>query len=254
MQLPALLLLLLLLPALPSPAGTSDRGQPCPVEMNKVKDLLEVNCTGQALSAVPSGLPVDTGILLLGSNRLTSVSITSFMPLPQLQDLDLSDNGLVALQPGPPLPALRELILSHNTLEALPALQGLPALSRLAMAHNRVARLPPAAFRALPHLQDLDLRGNRLQTLPPDAFMGLKELKDLDISDNALEELPRELLQDLQSLETLWLSGNLLQSLPSGFFPEGACFVLCVPAASAQTVHIKAAGCSQPGARLLITE
>ncbi|XP_061322928.1 platelet glycoprotein Ib alpha chain-like [Pezoporus flaviventris] len=225
MQLPALLLLLLLLPALPAPAGTSDPGQPCPVEMNKVKDLLEVNCTGQALSAVPPGLPADTGILLLGANRLVSVSIASFPPLPRLQDLDLSDNGLEALRAGPPLPALRELILSRNALQALPALQGLPALSRLALGHNRVAALPPGAFRAVPRLQDLDLRGNRLRTLPPDAFAGLGALKDLDVSDNALEELPRELLQDLRRLETLWLSGNRLRSLPSGFFPEGQLFM-----------------------------
>uniref|UniRef100_A0A8B9GI96 LRRCT domain-containing protein n=1 Tax=Amazona collaria TaxID=241587 RepID=A0A8B9GI96_9PSIT len=223
MQLPALLLLLL--PALLPPAGTSDPGHPCPVEMNKVKDLLEVNCTGQALSAVPPDLPADTGILLLSANRLVSVSTASFLPLPQLQDLDLSDTGLVALHPGPALPALRELILSRNALEALPALQGLPGLTRLALAHNRVAALAPGAFRAVPRLQDLDLRGNRLRTLPAAAFAGLRALKDLDISDNALEELPKELLQDLQGLETLWLSGNRLRSLPSGFFPEGQVFM-----------------------------
>ncbi|KAM8986595.1 platelet glycoprotein Ib alpha chain [Ara ararauna] len=223
MQLPAPLLLLL--PALLSPAGTSHPGHPCSVEMNKVKDLLEVNCTGQALSAVPPDLPADTGILLLSANRLVSVSITSFLPLPQLQDLDLSDTGLVALHLGPPLPALRELLLSRNALEALPALQGLPALTRLALAHNRVAALASEAFRAVPHLQDLDLRGNLLRTLPAGAFAGLRALKDLDISDNALEELPKELLRDLQGLETLWLSGNRLRSLPSGFFPEGQIFM-----------------------------
>ncbi|XP_051495840.1 platelet glycoprotein Ib alpha chain [Apus apus] len=222
MQVPALLLLILL--ALLSTASAAHPGQPCPSEMNKIKDLLEVNCTGQDLSAVPPGLPADTGILLLSANRLASLSTAAFLPLAQLQDLDLSYNGLVALHTGPLLPSLKELLLSHNALGTLPALQGLPELTRLALAHNNLAELAPGAFRAVPRLQDLDLQGNQLRTLPEEAFAGLRALKDLDLSDNLLEELPRELLQDLQKLETLWLSGNRLQTLPTNFFPEGHLF------------------------------
>ncbi|NXV38757.1 GP1BA protein, partial [Rissa tridactyla] len=183
-----------------------------------------VNCTGQGLSVVPQDLPRDTGILLLSGNRLVSLSTDAFLPLTQLQDLDLSDNGLVALHTGDTLPSLRELILSRNALGALPALHGLPSLTRLAVAHNSLAALAPKAFLTVARLQDLDLRGNQLRTLPQEAFVGLRALKDLDLSDNLLEELPKELLQDLQKLETLWLSGNRLQTLPTGFFPEGHLF------------------------------
>ncbi|XP_064030905.1 platelet glycoprotein Ib alpha chain [Pogoniulus pusillus] len=216
---------LLLLPALLPPASTSDPDQPCPSELNKVKDLLEVNCTEQSLSKVPAGLPEDAGILLLSTNRFTSLSTAEFLRLTQLQHLDLSHNALVVLHTGPLLLALRELILSHNELWELPTLQGLPALTHLALAHNRLATLAPGAFRAVPRLQDLDLRGNQLQTLPQKAFEGLRALRDLDLSDNLLAELPAELLQDLQRLEILWLSGNRLRSLPSGFFPEGHIFM-----------------------------
>nr|XP_025976571.1 platelet glycoprotein Ib alpha chain [Dromaius novaehollandiae] len=218
MRLPALvhLVLLALLPL----AGA----EPCPSDMNHIKDLLEVNCTGQGLSTVPSALPKDTGILLLSANHLASVFTDAFLPLAALQDLDLSDNGLVDLHTGPLLPSLKELILSRNALRALPTLQGLPALTRLALAHNHLQFLAPGAFHAVPQLQDLDLRGNQLRTLPPQAFAGLGDLKDLDLSDNVLEELPQELLQDLRKLENLWLSGNRLQTLPTGFFPEGHFF------------------------------
>ncbi|XP_074665138.1 platelet glycoprotein Ib alpha chain isoform X1 [Strix aluco] len=218
-------LLLLIIPVLLPPASTTDPDQPCPSEMNKVKDLLEVNCTGQTLSAVPPGLPADTGILLLSINRLTSLSTAAFLPLPQLQDLDLSNNGLVALHTGPLLPSLKELILSHNALKALPTLQGLPALTRLAVAHNSLATVDPRAFQNVLQLKDLDLRGNQLRTLPQEAFAGLRALEDLDLSDNLLEELPKELLQDLQKLVTLWLSGNRLRTLPNEFFPEGHLFM-----------------------------
>ncbi|XP_009637175.2 platelet glycoprotein Ib alpha chain [Egretta garzetta] len=219
-----LALLPLILPALLPAAGTTDPGQPCPTEMNKVKDLLAVNCTGQALSAVPQDLPVDTGILLLNDNQLASLSMDAFLNLTQLQDLDLADNGLVALHTGTSLPTLKELVLSRNGLGALPDLQGFPALTLLAVAHNSLVTLAPGAFLAVPQLQDLDLRGNQLQTLPQDAFKGLKALKDLDISDNLLEELPKELLQDLKALETLWLSGNHLRTLPTNFFPQDHLF------------------------------
>ncbi|XP_009479502.2 uncharacterized protein LOC104029758 [Pelecanus crispus] len=217
-------LLPLIFPALLPTAGTANPGQPCPSEMSKVKDLLEVNCTGQALSAVPPDLPADTGILLLSANHLASLSTTAFLPLTQLQDLDLANNGLVALHTTSPLPSLRELILSHNALGALPALQGLPTLTHLAVAHNSLVTLAPGAFYTVPRLQDLDLRGNQLRTLPQDAFAGLKALKYLDLSDNLLEELPKELLQDLQNLETLWLSGNRLRMLPKDFFPKDQFF------------------------------
>ncbi|XP_054661657.1 platelet glycoprotein Ib alpha chain isoform X1 [Grus americana] len=219
-----LALLSLILLALLSPASTADPGQPCPSEMNKVKDLLEANCTGQALSAVPTDLPLHMGILLLNANHLVSLSTAAFLPFTQLQDLDLSNNGLASLHTGHLLPSLRELILSHNALGALPTLRGLPALTRLAVAYNNLVSLDPGAFRTVPRLQDLDLRGNRLRTLPREAFAGLRELKDLDLSDNVLEELPKELLQELQKLAILWLSGNRLQTLPTHFFPEGQFF------------------------------
>uniref|UniRef100_A0A8V1A5A3 LRRCT domain-containing protein n=1 Tax=Gallus gallus TaxID=9031 RepID=A0A8V1A5A3_CHICK len=242
-------LLPLILAALQPAAVPTEPPPPCPWEMNKVKDIVEVNCTGQDLGAVPVSLPEDTGILLLNANRLLSVSTAAFQTLPEdtgilllnanrllfistatfqtlpaLQVLDLSDNGLQAVLTEAALPSLKELLLSRNALEALPALQGLPALTRLALAHNKLQALAPAAFRAVLQLQDLDLRGNALRTLPEDVFMGLRALKDLDLSDNALEELPRGLLQDLVTLETLWLSGNRLRALPSGFFPEGHLF------------------------------
>lgn len=223
MQVPALLLLIL--PALLPPAGTTDPSQPCPSEMNSVKDLLEVNCTGQGLSTVPTGLPEDTGILLLNANHLVSLSTEAFKNLINLQDLDLSNNCLVSLHIKHPLQSLKELILSHNELGALPALKGLPELTHLAVANNSLVTLDSKSFSAVQKLKDLDLRGNQLRTLPQEVFAGLTALEDLDISDNQLEELPKELLQDLQSLQTLWLSGNRLQNLPAGFFPKGHFFM-----------------------------
>uniref|UniRef100_A0A8C8RF09 LRRNT domain-containing protein n=1 Tax=Pelusios castaneus TaxID=367368 RepID=A0A8C8RF09_9SAUR len=119
-----------------------------------------VNCSGQGLTEVPSALPNTTGILLLNTNHLASVSTASFQHLPELIELDLSGNRLGALHIGATLPLLQELILSHNALALLPGL-----------------------FQALGQLKELNLRGNRLRTLPEKAFEGLTGLKDLDLSD-----------------------------------------------------------------------
>ncbi|XP_025055608.1 platelet glycoprotein Ib alpha chain-like [Alligator sinensis] len=219
---PALARLALL--ALVSVASAVDPGEVCQIEMNQIKDHLQANCTWLGLSTVPSNLSTDIGILLLGSNHLTSVSTSSFQYLPMLVGLDLSHNGLKSFHAGPPLPLLQELILSHNALGALPLLQGLPALLHLGLAHNSIKDLAPKAFRSLGKLEELELKGNQLQRLPEDTFAGLAVLRDLDLSNNALEELPLGLLTKLGALETLRLSGNRLRTVPTGFFPEDRLF------------------------------
>ncbi|XP_014383206.2 platelet glycoprotein Ib alpha chain-like [Alligator sinensis] len=214
MPLPALSCLALL-----SMAGAVGPGELCQIKMNPIKDRNQANCTRLGLSRVPSQLPKDTGILLLGCNHLVSVSTSSFQYLPMLVDLDLSHNGLKAFHAVPALPRLQELVLSHNALGALPSLQGLPALLHLGLAHNSIQDLAPGAFRSLGELQELDLRGNQLRRLPKEAFAGLAVLRNLDLSNNPREELPLGLLSELEALEVLRLLGNCLPFQRIGSFP-----------------------------------
>ncbi|XP_063159002.1 platelet glycoprotein Ib alpha chain [Candoia aspera] len=196
----------------------------CESEMNKIKDLLQVSCVGKGLTIIPTGLPKDTGILLLSSNRLAQVTTAFFQHLQQLSELDLSNNSLEALDTSTPLPNLQQLLLSHNGLESLPAFPGLPSLKRLALGHNNISQLPKGGFRGLGQLRDLELQGNRLQSLPSGAFQGLRELRDLDLSENLLEALPPDLLAELPNLEILRLERNRLRHVPDGFFSEEALY------------------------------
>ncbi|XP_058037309.1 platelet glycoprotein Ib alpha chain isoform X2 [Ahaetulla prasina] len=208
----------LLLAASVAVVGAMPSPEQCKSEMNKIKDLLEMSCVDKGLTNIPSGLPKDTGILLLASNQLAKVALASFQHLPQLSELDLSNNSLKALETGSTLPELKQLLLSHNGLESLPAFPGLPSLRRLALGHNQLSQLPEGSFRDLGQLHELELQGNRLQSLPGRAFEGLPMLKDLDLSDNCLEVLPPELLAELPKLEILRLERNRLERVPDGFF------------------------------------
>ncbi|XP_042329868.1 platelet glycoprotein Ib alpha chain [Sceloporus undulatus] len=220
------LVLLTLLDRLVPPARATEAPELCEVEMNKIKDLLQVSCVEKGLAGLPAGLPTATGLLLLGSNRLgPRLSLAAFQPLAQLSELDLSNNSLSTLETGAPLPHLQQLALSHNALDSLPDFQGLPALTRLALGHNALTQLQEGAFRALGGLQDLQLQGNQLRRLPSGAFQGLQDLQDLDLSDNHLEALPWDLLAGLKALEILRLERNRLQTVPDGFFPEENTFV-----------------------------
>nr|XP_060638845.1 platelet glycoprotein Ib alpha chain [Anolis sagrei ordinatus]XP_060644184.1 platelet glycoprotein Ib alpha chain-like [Anolis sagrei ordinatus] len=195
---------------------------PCESEMNKIKDLLQVSCEDRGLTALPAGLPPDTGLLFLTSNCFEHFSLATLLPFDQLTELDLSNNSLATLetQAKSPLAALHSLFLSHNALGSLPALHGLPALTRLTLGHNGLERLPEGGFKEVKGLQELQLQGNRLRQLPTEVFRGLSDLKDLDLSDNELEELPAELLSGLSALEILRLERNRLRHVPEGFFPE----------------------------------
>ncbi|XP_026580042.1 platelet glycoprotein Ib alpha chain-like, partial [Pseudonaja textilis] len=204
--------------ALPPPAE-----EVCETEM--IKEQLQVSCVEKGLSSIPTGLPKATGILLLASNQLAKVDLASFQHLPELSDLDLSNNSLKALEIGAPLPQLKNLLLSHNGLESLPAFPGLPGLKVLALGHNRLSQLPEGGFRGLEKLDELQLQENQLESLPVGAFEGLEELKDLDLSDNRLASLPPELLSQLSNLEILRLERNRLERLPEGFFSEEAVYV-----------------------------
>lgn len=150
----------------------------------------------------------------LSGNQIVSMDPDTLDGCPALYKLDLSRNRLVQ-PPVLRLPVLRTLTLSANTLLQLPddafVHAELPALAALDLSWNALRDLGPGTLRSLSQLRVLDLSNNHLEDLAEDTFAGNAVLRSLDLSDNRLKHL--EAVRRLPELRLLNVSGNILQSL-----------------------------------------
>ncbi|XP_066496800.1 vasorin [Tiliqua scincoides] len=217
------------------PAGVLAQGCPADCQCNQPRTVF---CISRRSHTVPHGLPPDTASLYIFENGIRALSEDSFVEVPALQLLDLSQNQLSSLPRNvfQSLPSLCNLDLSSNQLHEISneTFHGLHLLERLYLDHNRIQHIHPAAFSSLENLLELKLQDNQLHVVPP---LSLPTLLLLDISRNrvtALEpgtfhapnleslkmaglglgRLDEELLHSLQNLHELDISGNLLARVP----------------------------------------
>ncbi|KAF0035092.1 hypothetical protein F2P81_012850 [Scophthalmus maximus] len=203
-----------------------------------------VDCNDLLLSKFPSPLPLNTHTLRLQSNLLFELDTDVLRGLPNLTDLDLSQNrfsrvrtitqssslpSLLSLHleenhlshlpesSFSSLPALQELFLSHNNLHSIAhgAFTGLDSLLRLHINNNRLTTIDPRWFRALPRLEVLMLGGNPVEALPDKGFLALKSLRSLVLGGMGLRGLAEKALEGLDGLESLSFYDNLLTKVPT---------------------------------------
>ncbi|XP_017271268.1 leucine-rich repeat neuronal protein 2 [Kryptolebias marmoratus] len=191
---------------------------PLPIPLNTHTLRLQSNLLSVMDAAVLHGLPNLTD-LDLSQNRFSRVRmITQSMPLPALLSLHLEENHLSHLPEASfsSLPALQELFLSHNNLHSIApgAFSGLDSLLRLHINNNRLTTVDPVWFRALPCLEVLMLGGNPVEALPERGFASLKSLRSLVLGSMGLKGLAEEALKGLDSLESLSFYDNLLTKVP----------------------------------------
>uniref|UniRef100_A0A3Q4H6F4 Leucine rich repeat neuronal 2 n=1 Tax=Neolamprologus brichardi TaxID=32507 RepID=A0A3Q4H6F4_NEOBR len=203
-----------------------------------------VDCNDLLLTKLPSPIPLDTHTLHLQSNLLSVLDTAVLHGLPNLTDLDLSQNrfshvrtityrfslpSLLSLHleenhlthlpeaSFASLPALQELFLSHNYLHSIApgAFIGLDSLFRLHINNNRLTTVNPQWFKALPRLEVLMLGGNPVESLPERGFIALKSLRSLVLGGMGLKGLAEKALEGLDSLESLSFYDNLLSKVPT---------------------------------------
>uniref|UniRef100_A0A3B4TCL4 Leucine rich repeat neuronal 2 n=1 Tax=Seriola dumerili TaxID=41447 RepID=A0A3B4TCL4_SERDU len=203
-----------------------------------------VDCNDLLLTKLPFPIPPDTHTLRLQSNLLSELNTVALHGLPNLTDLDLSQNRfsrvrLITQSSSLPsllslhleenhlshlpeasfssLPALQELFLSHNNLHSIApgAFTGLDSLLRLHINNNRLTTVDPRWFRALPRLEVLMLGGNPVEALPEQGFLALKSLRSLVLGGMGLRGLAEKALEGLDGLESLSFYDNLLTRVPT---------------------------------------
>lgn len=203
-----------------------------------------VDCNDLLLTKLPSPIPADTHTLRLQSNLLSEIDTSALHGLPNLTDLDLSQNHFSSIKtitqsaslPAllslhleenhlshlpeasfSSLPNLQELFLNHNNLRTIApgAFAGLDSLLRLHINNNRLTTIDPRWFRALPRLEVLMLGGNPVEALPERGFLTLKSLRSLVLGGMGLRSLAEKALEGLESLESLSFYNNLLTKVPT---------------------------------------
>lgn len=203
-----------------------------------------VDCNDLLLTRLPAPMPVTTHTLRLQSNLLSELDASVLHGLPNLTDLDVSQNRFshvrsVTQNSSLPallsfhleenhlshlpdasfssLPNLQELFLNHNNLHSIApgAFAGLDSLLRLHINNNRLSTVDPRWFRALPHLEVLMLGGNPVEVLPERGFSTLKSLRSLVLGGMGLRSLEEKALEGLESLESLSFYENLLTKVPT---------------------------------------
>nr|ABB21139.1 variable lymphocyte receptor A [Eptatretus stoutii] len=171
-----------------------------------------VDCSYKELTAIPSNIPTDTDRLLLGSNKLSSLSAKAFHSLSSLTFLDLSYNQLQTLPAGvfDELKNLENLRIQQNQLQALPVgvFDHLVSLDKLVLSDNQLKYLPPKVFDSLTKITYLGLGNNKLQRLPNGVFDKLTSLNGLHLLNNQLRRVPEGAFDYLSSLSLVTLQSN----------------------------------------------
>ncbi|XP_057700927.1 leucine-rich repeat neuronal protein 2-like [Corythoichthys intestinalis] len=159
-----------------------------------------VDCNDLLLTGVPSPLPLSTHTLHLQGNNLSEMDAVALRRLPNLTDLDLSQNDLGCVR-----------VITQNL--------SLPSLLSLHLEENQLSHLPETSFSSLLALQELFLSHNNLRSIAPGAFAGLNALLRLHLNNNRLRNIDPRWFGDLQKLEVLMLGGNPVETLPEqGFY------------------------------------
>ncbi|RUS70497.1 hypothetical protein EGW08_021737 [Elysia chlorotica] len=158
-----------------------------------------INCSGRRLVTLPV-TPRTAVTLDLSRNLLGPVMNASFTQhMPQLSDLDLSQNGL-------------ERILACT-------LAGMMGLKKLSLRGNKLTELPDSLFADNNNLETLDLSDNQLTSLDLDFLRHTGSLRSLDASSNRFTSLTLGARFSVpKHLEFLDLSFNNLQTVRGDSF------------------------------------
>ena len=173
---------------------------PVPCRCLLFESVWSVYCNYTGISSVPQNIPLSTQLLDLAGNQIQTVRKQDLAYLRNLENLDLSENGLIDgnIQTG--------------------ALQ-LPKLRTVDLSNNQFSRVPTTLPQNITQLYFLY---NNLGTLGADSFNLYKSLVYVDLSYCSLNKIENHTFDGLNNLTVLYMQFNNLsdESFPVGFLTK----------------------------------
>lgn len=156
-----------------------------------------VDCTGDNLSDIPTGIITVVKTLNLKKNKITQLSRNSFAKFKLLRQLNLGFNQLSEIEDGD--------------------FNGLLNLRTLDLSFNRIKAVHKNSFKQLVKVNDIILRGNVLSNVDG-VFTDMVGLNRLDLSNNQIDFITNETFKNMTSLRYLLLRSNRIVSIQDGAF------------------------------------
>ncbi|XP_012872820.1 PREDICTED: LOW QUALITY PROTEIN: leucine-rich repeat neuronal protein 2 [Dipodomys ordii] len=208
----------------PCPPQCACQIRPWYTPRSSYREATTVDCNDLFLTAVPPALPEGTQTLLLQSNSIVRVDQSELAYLPNLTELDLSQNSFSDARDCDfrALPQLLSLHLEENQLSRLEdhSFAGLASLQELYLNHNQLYRIAPRAFAGLGNLLRLHLNSNLLRAIDSRWFEMLPNLEILMIGGNKVDAILDMNFRPLANLRSLVLAGMSLREI-SDYALEG---------------------------------
>jgi hypothetical protein len=171
-------------------------------------------CREAGLTTVPNSLNSDIQVLDINGNPIPVLSKDIFrsVGLLNLQRIFLRGCGIKEINPTAfrDLTILIEVDLSSNGLTALDSKTffGNNRLRILDLSGNPLNELREEQFPSLPHLRTLEMKSCRLRHVHKRAFAHLSALETLNLSNNKLKYLTEAVFSPLVHIKSLSLDGN----------------------------------------------
>uniref|UniRef100_T1GKB0 LRRCT domain-containing protein n=1 Tax=Megaselia scalaris TaxID=36166 RepID=T1GKB0_MEGSC len=161
--------------------------------------------------------------LQLQNNLIEIIEQESFSTLRNLQELNIQNNKLLAIDeilPNTPNASLQILQLNHNNIVEihLKSFQNLENITILRLNDNKLRRIDKSLLVDMKKLEKIYLSNNEISEIEKDAFTTIRYLRFLDLSRNRLKHIRKEFFVNLVELEELIMAENYIDTIDSFSF------------------------------------
>ncbi|XP_057304056.1 lutropin-choriogonadotropic hormone receptor-like [Hydractinia symbiolongicarpus] len=192
----------------------------CSAKNNKTVQSREIDMNQLDFVEVPKKiLTGSNGItsLLLSFNKIKYISNDSF-PIEackEMRYINLHANYITHIHEDAfaNMPNLLEIDLSNNQLTKVPKLNA-PSVRKVILQNNKISELTEEAMSGYTSLVHFDLKHNQIKNLYGDTFLENKDLFFLSLSNNPLKTIHDNAFRGPTNLRFLYLDSTLIKTLP----------------------------------------